>query len=274
MSIKTTDMSGSAKKELHIFYVLDTSVSMDGAPIGALNDAMRATVDELRKKDGEKADLRIAVMEYNSTVRWVTQGNNGVENLQDFFWTDLQANGLTFLGAALKELSTSLSRNEKMKSDTGNKIPVIIFMSDGYPNDDWEDGLRQLAENKWYRAATKIAFALGDHADTDVLAKTIGVKRDGSIVPEYEAVIKTNDLQVFSNMIQAVSVTASLAASTSQMVGSEVTASGIVKDVVGTEIGHDPNGAITVDTSTIDGGNIYGDPNDIVDIDEGFDDIY
>ena len=233
MAVTTEEMKGTTKKELHVFYVLDTSGSMSGAPIGALNDAMRSTVEELRKKDGEKADLRIAVLEYNSANRWVTQGNNGVENLQDFFWTDLQATGLTYLGGALKELNTSLSRNEKMKAETGNKVPVVIFMSDGQPNDDWQDGLKTLSENKWYRAAIKIAFALGDHADTDVLAQVVGVQKDGQIVPNYEAVIKTNDLQVFSNMIQVVSVSASLAASSSQMLGTETSAETIVQEAVG-----------------------------------------
>ena len=38
------DMDGVPKKELHIFYLLDTSGSMTGAPIGALNDSMRDTV--------------------------------------------------------------------------------------------------------------------------------------------------------------------------------------------------------------------------------------
>lgn len=257
MCVDYKKMEGTTKKELHVFYVLDTSGSMLGAPIGALNDGMRSTVEELRKKDGEKADLRIAVMQYNSQVQWVTKGNNGVENLQDFFWTDLQAGGLTYLGAAMEELNTSMSRNDKMKSDTGNKIPVVIFMSDGYPNDDWQKGLEKLAQNKWYRAAIKIAFALGDDADTDVLAKVVGVRKDGSIVPNYEAVIKTNDLEIFSKMLQVVSVTSSLAASTSQMVGDEVTAEGLVKEVVGDDATKDENGVIVIEPDDTE--DIYGD---------------
>lgn len=269
MAINTDKMEGTVKKELHVFYVLDTSGSMDGAPIGALNDAMRSTVDELRKKDGEKADLRIAVLEYNSTNCWVTKGNNGVENLQDFFWTDLEASGLTYLGSALKELNASLSRNEKMKAETGNKVPVVIFMSDGYPNDDWQEGLQILAENKWYRAAIKIAFALGDAADTDVLAKVVGVTKQGQLVPNYEAVIKTNDLQVFSNMIQVVSVSASLAASSSQMLGTEVSAKDIVQQAAGENAETDENGVLLVDDIPSDV-DIY-DPNPNFDDLDGFD---
>lgn len=266
MAIDTRELEGTKKKELHIFYVLDTSGSMHGDPMGSLNDGMRSTVEELRKKDGEKADFRIGVLEFNSDVRWVTAGNNGIETLQDFFWTDLSDGGLTYLGKAMRELNKSLSRNDKMKAETGNKVPVIIFMSDGYPNDDWETALQELAKNKWYQQAIKIAFALGDKADADVLAKVVGVRKDGSIVPDYEAVLKTNNLDVFARMIQAVSVTASLAASTSQMVDTELDGSTIVKDVLGANltdpIGGDPNPGPIVIPDPQDDPPIYGNPGD------------
>lgn len=257
MAVDISTMEGTAKKELHVFYVLDTSGSMVGAPIGALNDAMRSTVKELSKKDGEKADIRIAVLEFNNISHWITEGNNGVEHLSDFVWTDLSAGGLTALGAALEELNTSLSRNDKMKAETGNKVPVIIFMSDGYPNDDWESGLNALSQNKWYRHAIKIAFALGDDADSDVLARVVGVRKDGTIVPDYEAVIKTNDLQIFSDMIRVVSVSASLAASTSQMVGTEASGAGVVKEVIPQEVPVAENQPIEIDQSMFGEENIY-----------------
>lgn len=220
---------GTTKKELHIFYVLDTSYSMTGDPIGALNDAMRSTVAELKKLDGDKADLRLAALAFNTECSWVTGGAGNLEFLSDFVWTPLKAEGMTYLGRALRELNASMSRNDKMKSATGNKVPVVIFMSDGYPNDDWREALNELAENKWYQSAIKIAFALGDKADTDALANVVGVRKDGSIVPDYEAVIKTTQLDVFAKMIQVVSVSASLAASTSQLTTKEPTGKDIVE---------------------------------------------
>ncbi len=200
---------GIVKKELHVFYVLDTSGSMTGAPIAALNDAMRDTVNELAEisKNSADATLKLAVMEYNSGCNWVTKGDNGLEEMEDFVWTDLQANGMTYLGAAMTELNNKLSRNAMMKSATGNKVPVIIFMSDGYPNDNWEQPLNELKQNKWFNAAIKIAFALGDDVDAGVLTQLVG---------NPEAVIKTSNLTAFKKMIRVVSVAASLAASTSR----------------------------------------------------------
>lgn len=229
------DFSGIVKKELHVFYILDTSGSMSGAPIAALNDAMKDTVAELTDISANSADaaLKIAVMAYSTTARWVTMGNNGLEDAEDFVWTDLHAGGMTHLGAALAELNRRLSRDEMMKSVTGNKTPVIIFMSDGYPNDSWLPELDRLKENRWYDAAIKIAFALGDQADCDVLAKVVGTP---------EAVIQTNDLDVFKAMIRIVSVSSSLAASGSVITGAGPDGRSIV-DALG---GRSRGGSVTI----------------------------
>ena len=216
---------GVVKKELHVFYVLDTSGSMTGAPIAALNDAMRDTVQELASISRSSADavLKIAVMEYNDDCKWVTLGENGLEYVEDFIWNDLQPRGMTNLGNALRELNAQLSRNAMMKSHTGNKIPVIIFMSDGYPNDNiWEQELSTLSGNKWFQSSIKIAFALGDGADENVLEKVVG---------DSKAVIKTSNLEKFKSMIRIVSATASLAASTSRTSNANVTGGDIISRI-------------------------------------------
>ena len=266
---KMSDLKdGVVAKELHVFYVLDTSGSMLGAPIAALNDAMRETVKELANisKTSADAKLKLAVMEYNNNCRWVTQGDNGLESVEDFFWTDLQANGLTALGAALTELNKQLSRNAMMKSETGNKVPVIIFMSDGYPNDNWEHPLSELKNNKWYNAAIKIAFALGDNADTGVLAQ---------VVNDPEAVIKTTNLTAFKNMIRIASVTASLAASTSRTTSDPIDGKTVVENTLGGNPPKAPDGTVVIDGNTPVGDipDIYwpldpSDPNSIFNYDD------
>ena len=227
-TIMPYDFMPTAKKELHVFYVLDTSGSMSGAPIAALNDAMRDTVAELAdiSQSSNDAGLKIAVMSFDSQIAWVTRGTNGLEDAEDFEWVDLSAAGLTSLGAALTELNKKLSRNEMMASTMGNKIPVIIFMSDGCPTDTWAPALEELQKNKWFSAATKIAFALGDGADCSVLAKVVGGP---------EAVIKTNDLETFKKMIRIVSVTSSLARSQSSTSNEGMSGGDIVSGLGGNQ---------------------------------------
>ena len=157
----TDRLTESPRKELHVFYVLDTSGSMDGAKISALNHAMEECTEALKtlaKSNGD-AKLKIAVMEFNSGCKWIT--SNGPEDLEeDFEYEYLQAGGLTDIGAALRELNNKLSRHAFLNSMTGALMPVIIFMTDGYATDD-------------YTRALEYAEKAGDHLHEGLVGVTI-----------------------------------------------------------------------------------------------------
>ena len=203
----TDDFEKAPRKDLHVFYILDTSGSMDGAKISALNHAMEETIAALSEQAKSNADakLKIAVMEFNSGCKWVT--SNGPEDLEeDFEYEYLTAGGLTDIGAALTELDKKLSRHEYLNSMTGALMPIIIFMTDGYATDDYMGPLEQIRNNKWFKRGTKIGFAIGDDPDTAMIASVVG---------NIEAVIKTTDLSVFTKLMKFVSVSASMLQSSS-----------------------------------------------------------
>lgn len=201
------EFGGMPRKLLPIIYVIDTSGSMAGDRIAAVNEAMRDTVGVLKDVSAKNpsAELKIGILKYATSAEWITK--NGLVYIEDYYWNDLGAAGLTDLGAALAELNNKLSRNEFLSSDVGFKAPVIIFMSDGKPTDDWETALNKtMMSNKWFKIATKIALAVGDMADTGVLARIAG-RPDGT--PNPEAVISVTDLDALRELIRVVSVTAS-----------------------------------------------------------------
>ena len=72
---------------------------------------MRDALEMLREKNSNNTDFetRIAVLQFDSDVRWKT-GDEMIP-LEDYFWEDLEAGGLTNLGDALIELS------DKMKNE-------------------------------------------------------------------------------------------------------------------------------------------------------------
>lgn len=196
------DQEKVARKLLPIIYVLDTSGSMEGDRIAAVNAAMNETMEVLRDVSSKNptAELKIGVLQFSSNASWIT--NKGLVFMEDFFWNDLSAGGFTDLGSALKELNKKMSREEFLDSDVGYKVPVIIFMSDGEPTDTWEPELQKVNNsNKWFKASTKIAIAVGDDANTDVLKKVVG---------NSEAVIRVDDLEALKKLIRVVSVTASM----------------------------------------------------------------
>ena len=93
---------------------------------------MSSTMNILRNKFEENVDvdLKIAVLEYNSGAQWRTGGNNHLEDMQDFVeYTDLEARGMTYLGAALDMLNAGLSRDTMMKSAMHTVTLIFIFMT-------------------------------------------------------------------------------------------------------------------------------------------------
>lgn len=213
------DLNETPRRDLHVFYVLDTSGSMTGEPIAALNGAMTETTEILRQMAKSNADalVKIAVLEFNSGCRWIQP--LGPELLEDFIWQDLQAGGLTDMGMALKELDSKLSKNEFLSSMTGAYLPVIVFMTDGYATDDYKKALEQIRQNKWFVRGTKIGFAIGAEADSAMIAQITG---------SYESVVQTDDLELFARLLKFASVTATMLCSQSQTAKDAVTGGDII----------------------------------------------
>ena len=63
-------------------------------------------LQDVAKHNGD-ANLKIAVMEFNTGCKWIP--DNGPENMADFAWEDLKAGGLTDIGDALDELNNKMS---------------------------------------------------------------------------------------------------------------------------------------------------------------------
>ena len=160
-----------ARKILPIIYVIDTSGSMAGTRIAAVNQAMSETTQVLKEVSTENptAELKIGVLQFASGASWVTDEDELVF-MDDFFWNDLTAGGITDLGAALNELHKRLSRSAFFNSEVGYKVPVLIFMSDGGPTDDYKTALKKISDNnRWFKVSTKICLAIDEDSDVEVL---------------------------------------------------------------------------------------------------------
>jgi uncharacterized protein YegL len=187
---------------------------MDGSKIGAVNAAIDEVIPALRDVSDENADaqIKIAVLEFSSGVRWIT--SNGPVEIDQFYWNYMDAAGVTDLGAACKTLNEKLSTKGFMREATGSFAPAIFLMSDGEPTDDWEGGLNILKQNNWFKAGVKVAVAIGDDANKEVLKAFTG---------SMEAVLETHSAAMLKKMIKFVSVRASQVASKSSNVSDSQT---------------------------------------------------
>jgi uncharacterized protein YegL len=150
------------------------------------------------------------------------------------------------MGAALRELTSKLSRDEFLESMTGAFLPIIVFMTDGFANDDWEKALAEAEKNNWFRKATRIGFAIGTNPDVDMIARLAGTK---------EAVIRTDDLALFAKLLRFASVSSSMLVSQSNVAQSEYTGASAVRQALSEEgvnpamviPGYDPSAAVAND---------------------------
>ena len=182
-----------------LFFLVDTSGSMYGEKIGSLNDAIRETVPDLKdlSQSNPDAAIKIAVMQFDTNVRWLYP--QPIDSEQ-FRWNDLQAGGLTELGAALLELNGKLSKTQFMQEAAGSYAPVLILLSDGGPTDNFDSALEVIKKNAWFKHAIKIAIAIGNDADKNVLAQFTG---------NSESVIEVHNKSALKAIIRFVSVTSS-----------------------------------------------------------------
>ncbi len=189
--------TGVSRKSLVIFFLIDTSGSMKGTKMGELNTVMEELIPEIRKVGEADTEVKLAVLTFSTDVKWMYSEPIAIE---DFEWARLSAKGVTSMGAAFKELNTRMSRNSFLNSPSLSFAPVIFLMTDGYPSDDYQEGLKELSTNSWYKFGLKAALGIGNEANDDMLAEFTGSK--DTVVHAYSG----NQL---AQMIKIVAVTAS-----------------------------------------------------------------
>ena len=199
------------RKTMTLFFLIDTSGSMAGSKIGAVNAAIEEVLPELKDISAANADaeVKIAALEFSHTANWITVG--GPLPVNSFLWRHLNAGGVTALGDACKKLNDALSTKTFMREAVGSFAPAIFLLSDGEPTDDFAAALGELKKNNWFKAAIKAAVAIGDDANKTKLADFTGTP---------EAVLEVHNGAELRKMVKFVSVRASQVASKSVQVSS------------------------------------------------------
>lgn len=232
------DNESIPRRKMTLFFVIDTSGSMIGSKIGSVNDAIENVLPMIGEISDENpdAEINVAALEFSTSTHWLY---DEPKDAKEFIWQQVEANGLTSLGEACEELNKKMSRNGGfMSSPSGCFAPAVILLSDGGPTDNFEAGLKSLQGNSWFKNAIKIAIAIGDDADKDVLKQ---------FTNSLEAVITVHNIEALKKMIRIIAITSSQIGSKSssatdatkqEQVVKEVTEA--VKDVQGAETAADP----------------------------------
>ena len=217
------------RRTMTLFFMVDTSGSMSGRKIGAVNESIQEVLPMINDISAANpdAEIKVAALQFSSGTSWVY---DEPKLASDFVWQDVSAMGSTDLGEACRELCSKLSKSGFMKSASGSYAPAIILLSDGEPTDDFDSGLAKLQENNWFKHAIKIAIAIGDDANKEKLAQFTGTS---------EAVFPVHNIDALKKMIRIVAVTSSQVGSQSSSVGDE-NKQGRTIDLIKDEINNSP----------------------------------
>ncbi len=188
VNLKEEDLLPVNHGEVHLpcVLVVDTSGSMEGAPILELNKAMEMFIDVLRRDSQAMGRVEVCVVSFNSSVE-ITVPFMPAENFKP---PKYNAGGLTSMNEAV---ICALDAIEARKKDYRScKIryyrPWIFLMTDGYATEEdvrncKSEALRRLQE---YRKNKKVNFfpmGIGEAADYISLKEYAG---DGVVLKARE----------------------------------------------------------------------------------------
>lgn len=144
------DLIDNPSPRCPVALVLDTSGSMDGAPIQALNAGAQLFIEEVQGHDLARWSVDLAVYTAGGQAQCL-QKFIGIEQISGI--APMYANGQTPLGAAVGMALNDLEARKKAYRDNGVPYyqPWLVIISDGTPTDSWQDTAqraRQLAEKR------------------------------------------------------------------------------------------------------------------------------
>ena len=196
-------------RKLPVYLLLDTSGSMSGEPIQAVENGMQMLVSALRQDPQALESAYLSVITFDSNASQIVP----LTDLAGFQMPALKERGSTNLEEALK-LVTNCAKNEVAKSTPekkGDWRPLVFLMTDGAPDRGWEKGLPDFQAYRW---GMVICCAAGQGADTSVLQQ---------ISPECVVKLDTADSKSLSAFFKWVSASISISSKSVNEGNKEVT---------------------------------------------------
>ena len=131
---KVPEIIAASEPHMALVFLLDTSMSMVGPPIEALNNGLNRFKEEVCQNSQTKDILDVAIIEFNSDCS-VVQEFVPIEYMDR---VNLAATGMTNMAPAIEKALDMINERSKFYRRAGTEPykPWVILISDGGPQDD------------------------------------------------------------------------------------------------------------------------------------------
>lgn len=157
-------------RRLLTYICIDTSGSMKGEPIEAVNVGLQSLLSALRQNPYALESVYLSISTFDSQIKNVLP----LTALEDVVLPTISTpdSGPTFLGKMLEELAQAVKKDRILGTATqkGDWRPILILLTDGKPSDvmAYDNAIPQI---KSLNFGNIVACAAGPKADPQILKK-------------------------------------------------------------------------------------------------------
>ncbi len=153
-------------RPLPVILLLDRSGSMSGEKISTLNSAVNDMIQSFKTAGQGEVEINLGIISFGdggASYDLQLQPVAGISNMS------LQANGGTPMGMALR-MAKDLIEDKEIIPSKGYR-PAVVLVSDGAPNDSWEEPMNAFISDGRSSKCERFAMAIGTSQEDPVLNK-------------------------------------------------------------------------------------------------------
>lgn len=155
------------RRPLPVIVLADASTSMQGEKLATLNAAIAEMQQKFMNLHDARGHIHIGIITFASNAQMLLP----LSPVEDVKLPTLTASGTTAMGAAFKMAHQVLEDEKQMPKRSW--LPSIVLVSDGQPNDDWEEPLQQLLGSSRGGRGVRLAVGIGEDCDFGVLKRFV-----------------------------------------------------------------------------------------------------
>ncbi len=156
-------------QRLLVYLLIDTSGSMAGAPIAAVNEGLQMFERTLRRDPQCLETAHACVISFNHT----TAVEAALRDAESFRAPTLSAGGSTVLSKGLEAVARQIATDWKPKSvdHPGDWKPLLFVLTDGHPNpgDPWKAARDKLMARRGGRPSMIVSIGCGPDINMEFL---------------------------------------------------------------------------------------------------------